>query len=80
MEDGGKVILGQRGAEHFNQIWHWSASDGRRLKTLHLADHSGIKLLHNVPYRIGGTKSKSKLFFNVLSNTLVRSFVRSITY
>ena len=56
MEDGGKVVLGQHGAEHYNQIWHWSASDGRRLKTLHLTDHSGVKLLPDVPYGIGGTK------------------------
>jgi len=59
VEDGGKVVLGQHGAEHFKQIWHWSASDGRRLKTLHLTDHSGVKLLPDVPYGIGGTKSKS---------------------
>jgi len=56
VEDGGKVVLGQHGAEHFKQIWHWSASDGRRLK----ADHSGVKLLPDVPYGTGGTKSKSK--------------------
>jgi len=36
------------------------ASDGRRLKILHLTDHSGVKLLPDVPYGIGGTKSKSK--------------------
>jgi len=59
MEDGGKVALGQHGAEHFKQNWHWSASDGRRLKTLCLTDHSGVKLLPDVPYDIGGTKSKS---------------------
>jgi len=34
-------------------FWHWSASDGRRLKT----DYSGVKLLPDVPYGIDGTKS-----------------------
>jgi len=48
----------RRGEEHFKKIEDASTYHGTRRRHWRLTDHSGGKLLPNVPCCTGGTKSK----------------------